>query len=270
MMSRMTSAPRPSVTRRTSSTKSCSRVVDRVRRRPAPAAGRAWPPGRWRPRSRRGPRRAGSRTCRCRCRRRAPAASRPCRSRATSHHVRPDRAGHLGQRGGVDQVDAGRHRQQLPGRHGHPLGVPAAGQQRADLARPPPSRSRPAPTALITPEHSSPGYGGRARRRRVVPLPLQQVGPVDRAGRAPRRSPRPGRAPGSGTSAQTSASGPPGSGIVIARMAQSYPIRSRNHVGLTTSCRSDHLRSAISTTRPPGRATARPGRPEFGHSGPSG
>ena len=73
-------------------------------------------------------------------------------------HVRPDRAGHLGQRRGVDQVDAGRHRQQLPGRHGDPLGVPAAGQQRADLLPDRPPGRPPAPTALITPEHSNPGY----------------------------------------------------------------------------------------------------------------
>ena len=47
--------------------------------------------------------------------------------------VGPDRAGHLGQGGGVDEVDTRRDREQLAGRHADLLGVAAARQQRAHL-----------------------------------------------------------------------------------------------------------------------------------------
>ena len=72
-------------------------------------------------------------------------------------------------------VDAGRHRQQLPGGHRHPLGVAAAGQQRADLAGPPPSRSTPAPTALITPGALQPGVR-RARPAAAGSAPAAGAG----------------------------------------------------------------------------------------------
>ena len=41
----------------------------------------------------------------------------------------------------------------------------------------------PAPSAAIRPEHSRPGYGGRAGRRIVEPLALEQIGAVDGARR---------------------------------------------------------------------------------------
>lgn len=47
--------------------------------------------------------------------------------------VAPDRAGDLGQRGGVREADAGRDGQQLAHGHGHLLGIPTTGEERADL-----------------------------------------------------------------------------------------------------------------------------------------
>jgi hypothetical protein len=96
-------------------------------------------------------------------------------------HVGPDRAHHLGQRGGGTQIDAGRHRQDLTGGDAHPLGVPAPGQQRDDFVADLPAGDvganvRDAPGALES-EHVA-----RPRRRDVLPFALQQVGPVDRRG----------------------------------------------------------------------------------------
>ena len=72
-------------------------------------------------------------------------------------------------------------RKQLPGRDGHLLGVAAAGQQRADLLADVPSGD-----AVAEGRHGARALeariGRRARRRRVEPLTLHEVGPVD-AGR---------------------------------------------------------------------------------------
>ena len=46
------------------------------------------------------------------------------------HHVRPHRAHDLRQRGRRHDVDAGRHRQHLPGRYGDAFGVTAAFRSR--------------------------------------------------------------------------------------------------------------------------------------------
>ena len=80
-----------------------------------------------------------------------------------------------------DQRHPVRHRQQLPGRHGDPLGVPAAGEQRAHLVADRPARRRLA-ERLDDPAHLEPGDVRRARRRWVVALALQEVGAVDARG----------------------------------------------------------------------------------------
>ena len=54
-----------------------------------------------------------------------------------------------------------------------------------------------------------PEHVGRAGRRRVEALPLQQVGPVQRRPRRPRAPPRPARARGRAARATTRTSGPP-------------------------------------------------------------
>ena len=91
--------------------------------------------------------------------------------------LRPDRAGHLGQGGGGDELHARGHRQQLPRRDGDPLGVPAAGEQRAHLVA-----HRPAGHALADlADHAAalqPEDVAGALRRRVEALALHQVGPV--------------------------------------------------------------------------------------------
>ena len=67
---------------------------------------------------------------------------------------------------------------QLPGRDGHLLGVAAAGQQRADLLA-----GLPPGDAVAEGGHGARALeariGRRARRRRVEPLALHEVGPVD-------------------------------------------------------------------------------------------
>ena len=194
MMSRITSAPRPSVTRRTASTKSSVGVVDRCASAPssrsrsclaaravvttvAPSAAPSWmanvpmplpPPctSSVSPLAAAGPAR--------------PRWTRPCRRPRAARRRRPGR------------------RRPGPAAAARPARRPARRSRRRPAARtprrPPASRSRPAPTALITAGALQPRVRRRAGRRRVVPLPLQQVGPVDRAGRARRRAPRRGRA----------------------------------------------------------------------------
>ena len=112
------------------------------------------------------------------------------------------------------QGQPGRHRQQLAGRDRHPLRVPAAAEQRAHLGadRPAghPVAERGDPARALQPR-----VRRGARRRRVVALPLQEVGPVDRAGDdLDEHLAGPGA--GSGTSVHSSTSGPPGSRIVMA------------------------------------------------------
>ena len=86
-----------------------------------------------------------------------------------------------GSAGGLQQGQPGRHRQQLAGRDRDPLRVPAAAEQRAHLVADGPAghavAERGDPARALQPR-----VRRGARRRRVVALPLQEVGPVDRAG----------------------------------------------------------------------------------------
>ena len=85
------------------------------------------------------------------------------------------------------------------------LGVAAAGEERHDALARPEFRAPPVPISTTSPAHSMPEDVRRARRRRIHPLALQQVGAVDRrradADAHVRRSerwraaPRRGRAP---------------------------------------------------------------------------
>ena len=74
------------------------------------------------------------------------------------------------------------HRHHLAGRDGDLVGVPAAGEQGADLVARPRARRRRSPTAATVPLHSRPRMSEAPGRRRVEALPLQEVGPVDRGG----------------------------------------------------------------------------------------
>ena len=107
----------------------------------------------------------------------------------------------------VDQVDAVGHRHHLPGRHGHPLGVPAAGQQRAHLVADRPARRRPRRARRSAAALQAEDVRG-ARRRRVEALPLQEVGAVDGRG-ATSTTTSPGPGSGSGRSPTDRTSGPP-------------------------------------------------------------
>ena len=88
--------------------------------------------------------------------------------------VGPDRAGDLRQGRGVHEVDPGRDREQLARGDGDLLGVPPAGQQRADLVA-----DRPAvdPVAELRRCARSPRarVRGGAGRRVVVALSLHDV-----------------------------------------------------------------------------------------------
>ena len=89
-----------------------------------------------------------------------------------------------GQRRRIDERHPLGHRQQLPGRHPHLLGVPATGEQGAHLVA-----DGPAVDALTErlddPAHLEPRDVGLAGRWRVVALALQQVGAVDSGSRDP-------------------------------------------------------------------------------------
>ena len=105
---------------------------------------------------------------------------------AVLEEVRPHREERLGDRGGVDGVEAARDRQALGARHGGVLGVAAAGNERRDaVAR----RERRAvgPRRLRAGRHDGAGQletrdVGGSGRRRVLAHPLHHVRPVD-AGR---------------------------------------------------------------------------------------
>ena len=108
---------------------------------------------------------------------------RLARSQARGHEdVRPHGAHDLGQPAGLDQVDTGGQRQHLAGGHGDLLGIAATGQQGAHLVADRETRvdvgseRGDAAGALET------GVRRRARRRGVVPLPLQDIGAVDGRG----------------------------------------------------------------------------------------
>ena len=104
------------------------------------------------------------------------------RAQAGDHeHVGPDRARDLRQRGRRHQVDAVGHRHQLAGGQRHLGGVgPGRQQGAAGVAHLPVGDAVPdggdGPAALHAEDVGGPG------RRRVEALPLQQVGPVE-AGR---------------------------------------------------------------------------------------
>ncbi len=94
---------------------------------------------------------------------------------ATVEQVRPHGEIGLGQAGGGDEIEAFRDRQALAGRGDAIVGVAAAGHQRAN------------PVANLPPARADDDFAGdfeahdrrRARRHRVQPLPLQDVGAVD-------------------------------------------------------------------------------------------
>lgn len=97
------------------------------------------------------------------------------------HQVGPHRAGDLGQPGRVHQVHPGGDRQQLAGRHRHVLGVPAAGQQRANLLPHRPFGDTVADLGDDAGHLHADGFAG-ARWRRVLAGGLQHVGAVHAGG----------------------------------------------------------------------------------------
>ena len=130
--------------------------------------------------------------------------------------VGPHRAGHLGQRRGGDEVDAGREREDLPGVDADLLGVPATGEQRADLVADRPQVD-PFPDRVDPAAHLEAGVLRGAGRWWVEAHPLHDVGTVDPRG-GDGDPDLAGTGLGVGTSAGTRASASPGRGIVIARM----------------------------------------------------
>ena len=86
----------------------------------------------------------------------------PSRRCAELADVGPDRAGDLRQRGGLHQRQPGRDRQQLAGRDGDPLGVPAAAEQRAHLVADLPAGDAVAERGR--PGRCTPGPGTAGRR----------------------------------------------------------------------------------------------------------
>ena len=141
--------------------------------------------------------RAGSPSCRCRCAavHQQPLAGLQPRRRAPNtidHTVQVD----LRQRGGVDERDSpAGHGHQLAGRHARPARRSRRRPAARTPRRRPASRRRPRRAPTIVPRALHAEIWRRARRRRVVALPLQQIGPVDRGRRPPRAStsPAPGR-----------------------------------------------------------------------------
>src|SRR3954447_7460018 len=101
--------------------------------------------------------------------------------RSEHEQVRPDSARDLRERGGGDEVDARRQRHELTSWYVDPLGVAAPSEQGADLIADGPVRH-----AVADLEHASRALqaqmGGRTRRRVVVALSLEEVGPVDGRG----------------------------------------------------------------------------------------
>ncbi len=104
----------------------------------------------------------------------------------------------------------------------HLLGVAAAGEQGAHLVADRPARDALA-EAATSPLHSSPGYSRRTGRRRVEALALHEVGAVD-AGRDDVDEHLAGAGGRGGTSSRTRASGPPGSGMVMAFIPPPYAV----------------------------------------------
>ena len=153
-----------------------------------------------------------------------------------AEHHRPHRAGDLGQRGRVDEVD------RRPARAcSCPTGTATCS------AYPPPASSAHTSSPTLQPATAVAERGDRARalhaevrrrarRRRVVALPLQQVGPVQRRPPRPATSTSPAPASGSGTSWTSRTSGPPGSVMTTARMNSTVlPLR---RSGRPVVCRS--------------------------------
>ena len=95
---------------------------------------------------------------------------------AAVEQVRPDGEVGLRDRGCGRRVHAGWHRQALPRRSRAVLGVPAAGDQRADAVPGPPSPAR--RRFRHRSGHLEAGQVGRPGRRRILPQPLHQIGAV--------------------------------------------------------------------------------------------
>ena len=181
MVSRMTSAPCPSVASRTTASKSSVAVVDEDRR-PELAAHLELLRG---PGSHRHPR--PDLAAQLDGHRPDPRAAAVDEQDLAGLDVRrhedvgPDGAGDLRQGRGVLEADPGRDREQLARRHGDLLRIPTAGQQRADLVP-----DGPAVDAVAelrdTPAHLETRVCRRAGRRVVVPLSLHDVRPVHPGG----------------------------------------------------------------------------------------
>src|SRR5262249_29326759 len=100
---------------------------------------------------------------------------------AVDEDVGPDRAGHLGQAGRIDQADPSRDRQALPGRNRYELGVSAAGEQRAHLVADLPL-GHTGPERLHDSGALQARVGRRARWRRIEARALEQVRAVQPGG----------------------------------------------------------------------------------------
>ena len=78
---------------------------------------------------------------------------------AAFKHIVPDGEQRFGQRRGLVQRQASRHRQAVVGRRQAIFGIAAARDQRADLLRPASHDLTPSPSATTVPAISSPGIG---------------------------------------------------------------------------------------------------------------
>jgi hypothetical protein len=132
-----------------------------------------------------GPWPSGWRSRQCRWSPPGPAGSPRLQARAVKH-IAPDGEKRLGQRGGLDIREVGRHRQALAHRRHAQLRVPAAGHQGAHAVahasgRPPPWHA--ASPDSMTPATSRPGMSDAPWRHRIVARALQHVRTVHRTGR---------------------------------------------------------------------------------------
>jgi hypothetical protein len=98
--------------------------------------------------------------------------------------IGPHRAERLRQPAGIDEADAGGHRQALNRRRRGILAIPVADQQRADLVADPPLGD----TIAGLDDRArtfEPGNVRRPGRHRIAPHPLQAIGAVDPGGGDP-------------------------------------------------------------------------------------
>ena len=105
----------------------------------------------------------------------------PRGQRAAVHHVRPDRAEHLGKAAGIDKRDPWRDRHHLAFRRDRVFGVAAADQQGADSIAGSKARAALAKGSDGARDFE-PHQIGRAGRHRIFALAFAKVGPVDAGG----------------------------------------------------------------------------------------